>query len=90
MFWLIFSFGLLTACPVFAIDGNYATPYATDPESGQPVQDNQQGGGTGGFVYGGRDTGLPFITIAGGGLLVLCVLAVAIWKYRGHKQGGSS
>jgi len=77
---------LALSTETLAIDGDYVTPYADNFATSQCAQGDQEcinsrpGTARGGF------SDLPIMTLLGGGLLILGIVAAVVWKIRGKKN----
>jgi hypothetical protein len=86
----IFSFmiiaGFLVASQVFAIDGDYVTPYSDSLIIRQCAQDDKECVNAQPGTPIGRQSGLPIMTLLGGVLLVGGLFAAVFWKAKEKKR----
>jgi len=87
----IFAFLTLAALvlpvAVFAIDGEYVSPYADSLDQGQCAQGDQECINS---RPGANKSELPVMTLLGGGLLLIGFLAAVVWKIRTRKRNTDS
>lgn len=81
VYCLLLAISFSIPVPAFAIDGDFGNPYASGPQdSPRPLVQGEQP------TYGGRNAGIPPVSMFGGVLVILGAGAVTYWHVRSKRM----